>query len=282
MADIRGVGKKITYSEDNPISAEIEALRKSRDNIKRPPKDDEERERLARWLAHRGRDELEVTVGTACYAMAHFEMDSEWRYFLAEHAGTEAGHGWGYIRQANAIDPSRDHSKPDPEFERQYGLTPRIEHHQIMKRDFLSYIFSGNLWPYGHVTAASIQSIQITTPKLLDFEERVVHAEERSHHDAILQKLHDYVWEQIEIWGEAPIRRRIGEIETQALNSRPRTVFDPPRREFLRKYFNVPVENVRKFPAWREYLYLNVLGFPPEPVYIENWPAEIPQPKAGS
>ena len=87
MADIRGVGKKITYSEDNPISAEIEALRKSRDNIKRPPKDDEERERLARWLAHRGRDELEVTVGTACYAMAHFEMDSEWRYFLAEHAG---------------------------------------------------------------------------------------------------------------------------------------------------------------------------------------------------
>ena len=142
--DIRGVGKKITYSEDNPISAEIESLRKSRDNIKRPPKDDEERERLARWLAHRGRDELEVTVGTACYAMAHFEMDSEWRYFLAEHAGTEAGHGWGYIRQANAIDPSRDHSKPDPEFERKYGLTPRTEHHQIMKRDFLSYIFSGN------------------------------------------------------------------------------------------------------------------------------------------
>ena len=36
-------------------------------------------------------------------AMAHFEMDCEWRYFLAEHAGTEAGHGWGYIRQANAI-----------------------------------------------------------------------------------------------------------------------------------------------------------------------------------
>ena len=57
MADIRGVGKKITYSEDNPISAEVDALRKSRDNIKRPPADDEERERLARWLAHRGRDE---------------------------------------------------------------------------------------------------------------------------------------------------------------------------------------------------------------------------------
>ena len=155
-------------------------------------------------------------------------------------------------------------------------------HLLFLFRDFLSYIFSGNLWPYGHVTAASIQSIQITTPKLLDFEERVVHAEERTHHDAILQKIHDYVWEQIEIWGEAPVRRRIGEIEKQALNSRPRTVFDPPRREFLRKYFNVPVENVKKFPAWREYLYLNVLGFPPEPVYIENWPAEIPQPRAGA
>ena len=25
MADIRGVGKKITYSEDNPISAEVDA-----------------------------------------------------------------------------------------------------------------------------------------------------------------------------------------------------------------------------------------------------------------
>ena len=55
-------------------------------------------------------------------------------------------------------------------------------------------------------------------------------------------------------------------------------IFDPPRRDFLRKYFNVPVDNVRFFPAWREYLYLNVLGFPPERVYIENWPAEVPQP----
>jgi hypothetical protein len=80
---------------------------------------------------------------------------------------------------------------------------------------------------------------------------------------------------------KGPIRRRIGEIEKQALSSRPRTIFDAPRREFLRKYFNVPLENVRKFPAWREYLYLNVLGFPPVPVYIENRPAEIPQPKAG-
>jgi hypothetical protein len=41
------------------------------------------------------------------------------------------------------------------------------------------------------------------------------------------------------------------------------------------------LENMQKFPEWREYLYLNVLGFPPEPVYIENWPQEIPQPKTG-
>ena len=127
------------------------------------------------------------------------------------------------------------------------------------------------------LTAASIQSIQITTPKVLEFEERVVHAEERGHHDAILQKLHDYVWELIGEYGEAAIRKRIAAIDAQALNSRPRTVFDPPRREFLRKHFNVPLDNVRWFNRWREYLYLNVLGFAPEPVHIENWPKEIPQ-----
>jgi hypothetical protein len=54
-------------------------------------------------------------------------------------------------------------------------------------------------------------------------------------------------------------------------------VFDPPRRDFLRKHFDVPLDNVRWFFRWREYLYLNVLGFPPEPVHIENWPKEIPQ-----
>ena len=80
-----------------------------------------------------------------------------------------------------------------------------------------------------------------------------------------LQKIHDYVWELIEQYGEWPIPRRIAEIDAKALNSRPRTVFDPPRRQFLRKYFNVPLENVRKFPEWREYLYLNVLGFPLSP-----------------
>jgi hypothetical protein len=280
MADIGGVGKKISYSEDNPITAVLDELRKQRDASKREPKDDAERELLGRWLGYRGRDELETTVGAVCYAYSHFDMDSEWRYSLADHIRTEAGHGWGYIRQGDAIDPRRDHARPDPEFERQYGLLPRVEHRQLLQRDFLSYIISGNLWPYGHCTAATIQSIQITTPKVLDFEDRVVQAEERGHHDAILQKIHDYVWELIEEYGEAPIRRRIAEIDAKALNSRPRTVFDPPRREFLRKYFNVPLENVRKFPEWREYLYLNVLGFSPEPVHIENWPPEIPQPKA--
>ena len=45
-------------------------------------------------------------------------------------------------------------------------------------------------------------------------------------------------------YGEAPIRRRIAAINAQRV---------------LRKYLNVPVESVRKFPTWREYLYLNVL-----------------------
>ncbi len=278
MADIRGVGKRITYSEDNPITEWVHNLRKQRDGLKREPRDQAERELLARWLGYRGRDELETIVGSAAYALSHFEMDSEWRYILAEHMRTEAGHGWGYIQQANRIDPSRDHSQPDPEFIERYGLTPRLEHQALMRRDFLSYIFAGNLWPYGHVTAATIQSILITTPQVLEFEHRVVEAEEREHHDAALQKIHDYVWELIERYGEDYVRKRIAEIDAAALNSRSRTIFDPPRREFLRKYFNTTFENVVKFHEWREYLYLNVLGFPPEPVYIKNWPAEIPQP----
>ena len=202
------------------------------------------------------------------------------RYLLADHIRTEAGHGWGYIQQANLLDPGRDHAQPDPEFERRHGLKPSMDFIELMKRDFLSYLIGGNLWPYGHCTAATIQSILITTPRVLDFEERVVHAEERGHHDAILQKLHDFVWELIEQFGEAAIRKRIAEIDAKALNSGSRVIFDPPRREFLRKHFSAPIENVVKFPAWREYLYLNVLGFPPEPVVIETWPEEIPQPRA--
>jgi hypothetical protein len=51
-------------------------------------------------------------------------------------------------------------------------------------------------------------------------------------------------------------------------------------REFLRKFFDTTIENVKKFHEWRAYLYLSVLGFPPEPVTIKDWPEEIPQLQA--
>jgi hypothetical protein len=282
MPNLAGVGTKITYSEDNPVTVYIENLRRQREQAKREPKNDEERKLLARWMAYRGRDELECIVGAACYAYTHFasEIDSEWRLLLADHIRTEAGHGWGYIQQGNALDPSYDHAAPDPEFAEEHGLTPRVEHAALQQRDFLSFLIAGNLWPYGHVTAVSIANIKITTPKILDFEERVVHAEERGHHDAALQKLHDYVWGLIERYGEAPIKKRIAEIDAASLNSRSRTVFDPPRREFLRKYFDVPVENASRFFEWRKYLYNNVLGWDPEPVTIKTWPEEVPVPLA--
>src|SRR5499426_682486 len=197
MADIRGVGKKITYSDDNPISEWVENLRRGRGAQKREPKDDTERELLGRWLAYRGRDELENIVGSACYAYTHFDMDPEWRLLLADHIRTEAGHGWGYIQQGNALNPKRDHTQPDPDFEREHGLLPRMEHHKLMKRDFLSYLIAGNLWPYGHCTAAT-RGIQITNPRVLEFERTVVHAQEREHHGKILQKIHDHVWQLIE------------------------------------------------------------------------------------
>jgi hypothetical protein len=95
-----------------------------------------------------------------------------------------------------------------------------------------------------------------------------------------LQKIHDHVWQLIEEYGEGPIRRKIAEIDAQSLNSRSRTVFDPPMREFLRKFFDTTIENVKKFHEWRAYLYLSVLGFPPEPVTIKDWPEEIPQSQA--
>jgi hypothetical protein len=277
--DIRGVGTPISYDEDNPISEWSQAFRHHRDAQKREPRDDAERKLLARWMGWRGRMELEQIVGSAAYAYAHFtgDLDSEWRLLLADHMRTEAGHGWGYIKQGDLIDPSVDHSQPDPDFEDQYGVTLNYPHMELMKHDFLSYLIAGNLWSYGPVTAHTIQNIIITTPKVLDFETRVVEAEERGHHDAALQKLHDYVWTQIEFYGEEPIRKRIAEIDAASLNARSRTVFDPPQREFLKKHFNSTCENARKFYEWREYLYLNVLGFPPEPVSIKTWPPEIPQ-----
>jgi hypothetical protein len=280
MADISGVGTPITYSDDNPVGQWVTNLRKQRDALKREPKDAAESRLLGRWLGYRGRDELEGIVGSASYAYTHFagEIDSEWRLLLADHIRTEAGHGWGYIKQGDAIDPSIDHTQPDPEFTREYGVYPRQDHWQLMTRDFLSYLIAGNLWPYGHCTAATIQSITITTPKVLDFETRVVEAEERGHHDAALQKLHDYVWSLIERYGEAYVKTRIAEIDQAALNLGSRVVFDPPRRDFLQKYFDVPVENASRFFEWRRYLYLNVLGWEPEAVTIRDWPKEVPVP----
>ena len=97
---------------------------------------------------------------------------------------------------------------------------PRVEHAALMRRDFLSYLIAGNLWPYGHLTAVTIQGILITTPKVLDFEDAVVQAEERGHHDAALQKIHDYVWQLIERYGEEPIRKRIAEIDAAVAERR--------------------------------------------------------------
>lgn len=279
MSDIRAVGTPVTYSDDNPITKWMDKLSAGRGDQRRQPKDQAERELLGRWLAYRGRDELESIVGSAAYAYSHFEMTPEFRYHLADHIGTEAGHGWGYIRQGDQVDPTRDHTLPDPEFEPEFNVLPRSDHLAMQRRDLLSFIIAGNLWPYGTATSATIQSILVTTPRVVDFEENVVQAEERGHHSAILQVIHDYVWKLIEQNGEQNVRRRIGEIDAEALNSRSRTIFDPGRREFLRKYFNTTFENVAKFYAWREYLYLNVLGFPPEPLFIKNWPAEVPQPQ---
>ena len=280
MADLRGVAKPITYSEDNPIAEWVDGLRRQRDALKREPCDQAERELLGRWLGFRGRWELEHIVGLGCYAYTHFaaELDSEWREILAEHIRTEAGHGWGYIRQGDVVDPSRDHALPDPEFAEQYGLAPRVAHAELQRRDFLSYLIAGNNWPYGHCLSLTIGGISLTTPRVLDFEHRVVHAEERGHHNAALQKIHDYVWTLIERYGEEYVRKRIAEIDAASLNSGSYIPFYPPWRNFVRKYFDAPLDSVARFHEWREYLYLNVLGFPPEPVHIRDWPAEIPQP----
>ena len=86
------------------------------------------------------------------------------------------------------------------------GSCRAVEHDHLLRRDFLSYLIAGNLWPYGHCTAAT-RGIQITNPRVLEFERTVVHAEERDHHGKILQKVHDHVWQLIEEYGEGPIRR---------------------------------------------------------------------------
>ena len=48
MADIRGVGKPITYSDQNPVAEWVETtLYMNRDHLKHEPRNDEERVRLA-------------------------------------------------------------------------------------------------------------------------------------------------------------------------------------------------------------------------------------------
>ena len=64
MADIRGVGKRITYSDDNPISQWIEELRDKQKPRKREPQNDAERKLLARWLGFRGQGRLEEHCGS--------------------------------------------------------------------------------------------------------------------------------------------------------------------------------------------------------------------------
>src|SRR6266496_2905709 len=74
-----------------------------RNSQKREPKDAIEREVLGRWRGYRGRGELKTIVGSACYAYSHFDMDCEWRFLLADHIRTEAGHGWGYDKPTHSI-----------------------------------------------------------------------------------------------------------------------------------------------------------------------------------
>jgi hypothetical protein len=281
MADLRGVGKPITYEDDNPLTQWTDELRRQRNAQKREPQDQAERELLGRWMGFRGRWELEHIVAAGCYAYVHFadDLDTGWRFLLADHIRSEAGHGVGYVKQGDLIDPSRDHSLPDPEFVAQYGLAPRTAHFELQKRDFLTYLFAGNNWPYGLFLATTISGIKLFTPRVRDFEEQVVHAEERGHHNAMLQKYHDYVWQQIEEHGEATIRQRIAAIDRESLNAGSYIPFYPPWRSFLQQYLDAPLDSTARFFEWREYLYLNVLGFPPEPVEIKHWPAEIPQPQ---
>jgi len=119
MADIRGVGKPITYSDEgSPIEDFMRNLRREWEARRREPRDQAERELLGRWLGYRGREELECIVGSATYAYTHFagEMDSEWRRILADHIGTEAGHGWG-------LHSARGPGGPEP---RSHAAGPRV------------------------------------------------------------------------------------------------------------------------------------------------------------
>jgi hypothetical protein len=275
MANIEGVGTPITYSEDNAVQRRIREWRDRRWEQVRQPSNDQERLLLADWLGFRGRDEIVGIVGAATYAYTHFDMDMEWRRILSEHIEEECGHGWNFIQLGNKLDPTKDHTKPDPEFENRYQLGRRWNHWALITRDFLSYLFAGNLWIYGHVTATCRLPI-ISDERVVHYQRTDQLAGEEQHHYRALQKIHDHVWELIDRYGEAPVRKRIAEIDAEALNNNSRTLWDPPTRDFLLEHLGCTLEMTPMFFAWREYLYLNVLGFPPEPVTIREWPAGLP------
>lgn len=275
MVNLSGVGTPITYREDNEVLAPVEAWRAERWKTVREPETAQERQILADWLGHRGREEVLGIVGTGAYALSHFEMDMEWRHLISDHIAEECGHGWNFMRFADRLDPSKDHRLPDPEFTGRFGIEPRLAHEQLVRRDFLSYLIAGNLWIYGHVTA-SVRRLGINVPEVGHWQRTEQGVGEREHHYYALQKIHDTVWELIGRYGETAVRRRIAEIDAQALNARSRTLWDPPTRDFLVRHLGCSLEMAPYFMAWREYLYLNVLGFPPEPVTIREWPQGVP------
>ncbi|HEX6513398.1 MAG TPA: hypothetical protein VF157_13925 [Chloroflexota bacterium] len=278
MPNLEGVGTPISYTEDNPILNHIKTWRAKRWQAVRDPRDDEERKLLADWLGYRGRREASArgTVGAATYAFSHMDMDLEWRHLLAEHIAEECSHGWNFVKLADRIDPSVDHAIDDPEFARRHGLDARNRHSEIVRRDFPSFIFAGNPWIYGHVTA-TVRLPGITTQEVVHYQRTDQLAGEEEHHYHMLQKIHDTVWELVDKQGLEPVKQRIAEIDEEALNNNSRTIWDPPTREFLVNKLGGSLEMAPLFLSWRKYLYNNVLGWDPEPVTIKDWPPGVPQ-----
>jgi hypothetical protein len=276
MANLAGVGTPITYTEDNDILETVREWRKRLQADVHPPRNDAERVLLADWLGFRGRDEVVGICGAAAYALSHFELDIDWRVMLAEHLEEETGHGITFIRFGDKLDPSKDHRQPDRAFEEKYGLGFRSNHSSLLKRDFLTYLIAGNLWVYGHVTA-SCRGPLISDPELRRWQVEQQGPGEREHHYHALQMLHDYVWSQIERYGEQAIRTRIAEIDQEAMNNNSRTLWDPPTRDFLVNHLECSLDMAPLFFEWRRYLYLNVLGWEREPAVIREWPAGVPQ-----
>ena len=276
MPNLAGVGTRITYSEENEILQTVRNWRKQYLANAHPPRSDAQRILLADWLGFRGRDEIHGIVGSAAYALSHFELDIDWRVLLAEHIEEETGHGIAFIRFGDKLDPSKDHRLPDPAFEQKYGLGGRSNHLAILKRDFLSYLIAGNLWVYGHVTASCRHPL-IVDPELARWQSEQQGPGEQEHHYHALQKLHDYVWALIDRYGEFAVRKRVAEIDQEALNNNSRTIWDPPTRDFLVSHLECSLEMAPLFFAWREYMYENVLGWTAEPATIKDWPADVPQ-----